>query len=123
MIEGTVTDDGVPAIETDVGGERCQAIIDTGFNGQLELPERLRSFANAQFVGRATSLLAANQRIEEDVFLVDFPFDDRIVRSQATFADGDTILIGTGMLRNYRLYIDFPAQVVAIEKFESEKAA
>lgn len=123
MIEGIVTDDGVPAIETEVGGERCQAIIDTGFNGELELPERLRSFVNPQFVGRATSLLAANQRIEEDVFLVDFPFDDRVIRSQATFAPGDTILIGTGMLRDYRLHIDFPARIVVIEKIESEKAA
>jgi predicted aspartyl protease len=52
-----------------------QAIIDTGFNGDLELPERLRSSLHAQFVGRVTSLLAANQRVEEDVFLVDFPFD------------------------------------------------
>jgi len=57
------------------------------------------------------------------VFLVDFPFDDRIVRAQATFAGSDTILIGTGMLRDYRLHIDFPARIVAIEKMEGEKAA
>ena len=123
MIEGAVTEDGVPAIEMEVGGERWQAIIDTGFNGELELPERLRLCVNAQFVGRVTSLLAANQRIEEDVFLVDFPFDGRIVRSQATFAGGDAILIGTGMLRKYRLNIDFPARIVAIEKIEPKKAA
>ena len=95
MIDGIVTDDGVPAIDVQVGNQRWQAIIDTGFNGELELPERLRSHVNAQFVGRATSLLAANQRIEEDVFLVDFPFDGRTVRAQATFVDGDEILIGT----------------------------
>ena len=123
LIEGAVTEDGVPAIEMEVGGERWQAIIDTGFNGELELPERLRLFVNAQFVGRVTSLLAANQRIEEDVFLVDFPFDGRIVRSQATFAGGDVILMGTGMLREYRLHVDFPARVVVIEKIEREKAA
>ena len=43
MIEGIVSEDGVPVIELDVGGQRWQAIIDTGFNGELELPERLRS--------------------------------------------------------------------------------
>ncbi len=116
MIEGIITEDGVPAIEVEIGSQRWQAIIDTGFNGELELPERLRSHANAQFVGRAASLLAANQRIEEDVFLADFPFDGRIVRVQATFVDGDEILIGTRMLRDYRLRIDFPARTVAIEK-------
>jgi clan AA aspartic protease len=100
----------------DVGNQCWQGIIDTGFNGELELPEQLRLHVNAQFVGRATSLLAANQRIEEDVFLVDVPFDGRTVRAQATFVDGDEILIGTRMLRDYRLWIDFPARTVALER-------
>ncbi len=100
----------------EVGDQRWQAIIDTGFNGELELPERLRSHVNTRFVGRATSLLAVNQRIEEEVFLVDFPFDGRMVRAQATFVDGDEILIGTRMLRDYRLQIDFPARTVCIEQ-------
>lgn len=116
MIDGTITDDGVPAIDVEVGGQRWQAIIDTGFNGELELPDRLQSRVNPRFVGRTTSLLAANQRIEEDVFLVDFPFYDGTVRAQATFVKGDEILIGTRLLRDYRLRIDFPARIVAIEK-------
>ncbi|HUQ70552.1 MAG TPA: hypothetical protein VM165_13565 [Planctomycetaceae bacterium] len=115
MIEGRVTDEGVPTIKIHVGLQWYEAIIDTGFNGELELPERLRSLVNPQLVGRVTSLLAANQRVEEDVYLVDFPFDGRTIRAQATFADGDEILIGTGLLQNYRLRIDFPARSVALE--------
>jgi predicted aspartyl protease len=115
LIGGTVTGDRVPAIEVEVGGQRWQATIDTGFNGELELPERLRSHVNAQFVGVA-SLLAANRRIEEDLFLVDFPFDGRTVRVQATFVGGNEILIGTRMLQEYRLLIDFVAGTVTIEK-------
>ena len=80
MIGGIITEDGVPAIAVEFGSQRWQAIIDTGFNGELELPERLGLHVNARFVGRATSLLAANQQIEEEVFLVDFPFDGRMVR-------------------------------------------
>lgn len=37
-------------IELDAGGQRWQAIIDTGFNGELEVPERLRSRLNARFI-------------------------------------------------------------------------
>jgi predicted aspartyl protease len=110
LIEGTITDDGVPAIDVEVGGEHWRAIIDTGFNGELELPERRRPYVNSQFVGRVTSLLAANQRIEEDVYLVDFPFDGGIVRVQATFIDGGEILIGTQMQRDYRLRVDMQAR-------------
>ena len=116
MIDGIISGDGVPTIEVDVGGQCWQATIDTGFNGELELPEQLRSHVNSRFVGRATSHLAANQRIEEDVFLVDFPFDGRMVRVQATFVDGDEILIGTRMLRDCGLEINFPARTVVIER-------
>jgi clan AA aspartic protease len=116
LIAGIVTEDGVPTIEVQVGGQRCRAVVDTGFNGELELPRRLRSLVRARFVGRATSILAADQSIEEDLFLVDFPFDGRTVRAQATFVDGDEILIGTRMLQGYQLRIDFSARTVAIER-------
>jgi predicted aspartyl protease len=116
LIEGTINEEGVPVIEVEVDGQRWQAIIDTGFNGEAELLERLRSHVQAQFVGRVESLLAANQRIEEDIFLVEFPFDGLLLRIEATFVDGNEILIGTGILKNYRLQIDFVAGTVVIEK-------
>lgn len=116
MIEGMVTNDGVPLVEIEVGNDRWCAIVDTGFNGDLELPERLRSRVNARFVGCVTSHLAANQQIEEDVFLVDFSFGGFTNRAQATFVDDGEILIGTRMLRDYQLFIDFPARTVVIER-------
>lgn len=116
MIAGVVTEEGVPAIDVVVGGINIRAIIDTGFNGELELPERLRSHVNPRLVGRVVSLLAANQQVEEDVYLVDFPFDGAFIRAQATFVAGAKILIGTRMLREYRLAVDFPARTVAVEK-------
>lgn len=116
MIAGEVTEYGIPTVDVLVGGRFWRAIVDTGFNGELELPELLRQHVDARFVVRAESLLAANQRIEEDVFLVVFPFDGRTVLAQATFVDGEDILIGTGMLRDYRLSIDFPVQTVALER-------
>lgn len=50
------------------------------------------------------------------MFLVDFPFDERLVLAEATFVNGNEILIGTGMLRDYRLAIDFPLKTVALER-------
>jgi predicted aspartyl protease len=116
LIEGIVTANGVPKINIAVGGQHWQAIIDTGFNGDLELPAPLRQHLNAQFVGRLTSLLAANQSIEEDVYLVDFQFDGARIRAEATFVEGNELLIGTGMLQAYRLLVDFPANTVSLEK-------
>jgi predicted aspartyl protease len=115
MLAGTVTDDGVPVIMLLVAGQMWSGIIDTGFNGDLELPESLRQSLNARFIGRTSSLLGGGQSVEEDIYLVDFPFDGRTVHAEATFVSGSDILIGTQLLRQYRLEIHFPARTVVLE--------
>ncbi|ETW92942.1 MAG: hypothetical protein ETSY1_41425 [Candidatus Entotheonella factor] len=102
-------------ITLSVAGALWSGIIDTGFNGDLELPEELRGQLNAQYIGRLSSLLAGGQQVDEDVYLVEFPFDGRTVRAEATFADSREILIGTQLLSSYRLEIDFPQQTVRLE--------
>jgi hypothetical protein len=62
---GTVTDNGVPIIMLLVAGQTWQGIIDTGFNGDLELPEALRAAVRPRFIGRISSALAGGQRIVE----------------------------------------------------------
>jgi len=116
VIAGHVTDDGIPIIDLEVAGQQWQAIIDTGFNGDIELPESLRTHLDGECVGRVSSLLAAGQRIEEDVYLVDFPFDGHVQTVQATFVNSEEILIGTHMLRRYRLKIDFSAKTLSIDR-------
>jgi predicted aspartyl protease len=115
VISGTVSDDGVPIIMMPVAGRMWPGIIDTGFNGDLELPEALRALLNVRFIGRMSSLLASGQQIEEDVYLVEFPFDGQTVRVEATFVPGSEILIGTQLLRSYWLEINFPQQTVRLE--------
>ena len=107
MILGVVSLQGLPTIILPIAGKDWHATIDTGFNGDLELPDVLREALNSQFVGRAKAALAGGQTVEEDLYLVDFPFDGRIVQAEATFVSGDSILIGTHLLREYSLHVDF----------------
>ncbi len=116
MIHGMVSADEVPTITLSIAGQNLTATIDTGFNGDLELPEVLRDALNARYVGRMVSALAGGQTIEEDVHLVDFPFDGRVMQAEATFVAGHQILIGTHLLRDYRLQIDFVSQTVELER-------
>ncbi len=111
MIRGFVSADGVPTITLSIGGRDWTAIIDTGFNGDLELPVELHDSLNAWYVGRATSALAGAQTIEEDVYLVDFPFDDQMVQAEATFVSSSQILIGTHLLQEYFLQINFVSKL------------
>ena len=119
-MHGIVSDTGVPIITLSVAGQEWTAPIDTGFNGDIELPEALRNVLNPQYVGKVTSALVGGQvggqTIEEDVYLVDFPFDGDIIQARATFVIGNEILIGTHLLREYRLQIDFVRQTVILEK-------
>jgi predicted aspartyl protease len=115
LIAGSVGENGIPAIEIEIGGTTWKAIIDIGFNGDLELPQRLRPHVNAQFVGRSQSLLAADQTIEEDFYLVDFQFDGQAVRVEASFVESDELLIGTGLLQGHHLHIDFPSRALTLQ--------
>jgi predicted aspartyl protease len=116
VLSGEVTPEGVVLVHLPVAGQDWPAAIDTGFNGQLELPESLFHSLRPLFTGPVEYELAAGQTAVEDVFSVDFPFDGEVLAADATFVDGDTILIGTGLLRDYRLEIDFPAGTVRLER-------
>jgi len=109
LIEGIVTEDGVPQFDLAIAGSTWTAVVDTGFNGDLELPTQLQDRVNAEHLGSIESSLAGGQVLVEENYDVQIPFDGRMVHAQATFVDVDQILIGTRLLRSYRLLIDFPA--------------
>jgi predicted aspartyl protease len=119
MIEGWVSPGGIPEIIVTVAHREWIAEIDTGFNGDLELPEALRNDVNATYFGKVKSHLAANQEIEEPAYDVFFPFDRELCEALATFVKHRTILIGTRLLKAHRLTIDFPSRTLRIERTES----
>src|SRR5260370_31053071 len=103
MIVGNVDEDGVAFITLVVAGQEWRAIIDSGFNGDLELPDALRPFVNPRFRAQTISILGGGQTILEDYYVVDFPFDGHTVPAEATFVPGTEILVGTHLIRDYRL--------------------
>ncbi len=116
MIRGTVTRDGVPVIHVVVADQLWVATIDTGFNGDLELPSALWPFLEPRLAGQVFSLLASGQEVRENAYDVEFPFDGQTVEATVTFAPGDGILLGTRMLQNYRLEIHFPDRTVVLDR-------
>jgi len=116
VIRGVVTATGVPTITLTIAGRDWAATIDTGFNGDLELPASLRSSVNARYFGRVTATLAAGLSVTEEVYIVDFPFDGVELQAEATFVDSNQLLIGTHLLQNYLLRIDFVHGIVELER-------
>lgn len=117
MIQGVVSPDGVPTIQVQVANQEWAATVDTGFNGDLELPEALRTSLNIRDTfGLVKFALAGGQTIEEYVYIVDFPFDGRLVEAAVTFVSDNQILIGTRLLQDYWLQINFVTRTVALER-------
>ncbi len=116
MLQGRVRSDGTPVVMVTVAGSTWTAIIDTGFNGDLELPESLRIAVNPRYQNQVVSILAGGQSVVEDLYDVDFPFDGRTVLAESTFVSSNEILIGTHLLLDYRLEIDFPVQTVTLTR-------
>ncbi len=116
MIVGSVTQDGEPIVFLPVAGRDWPAPVDTGFNGDLELPDALQGSVNARYLCQTVSLLAGGQSIVEDVYRVDFFFDGQTLATEATFVRTDQITLGTNLLREYCLEIHFPNQSVRLER-------
>jgi predicted aspartyl protease len=116
VIQGNVNDDDQPIIELQIGGRTWPALVDTGFNGDIELPIDLFDDLSPRFVGTVTSQLGGGQSVTEDAYLVEIPFDGETIQVEATFVAGDTALIGTQMLPSHRLEINFPQSSVLLER-------
>jgi predicted aspartyl protease len=116
MLVGVVNVDGVPVISYTVGGIDWTAIIDTGFNGGLELPDALRGTFPERPAAPVIYFLGGGQAIHQQAFEVEFPFDGRTVKAHTTFAPRTDILIGTGLLQDYRLEVNFVTRTVILER-------
>jgi predicted aspartyl protease len=113
---GEVDDSGTPIIRLTIAGQEWVATIDTGFNGDLELPDTLAPHFVLTLVAESSTTLAAGKVITEDIFAIQFPFDGEVMAAEATFAATDGILIGTGLLRRHRLDVNFVSRTVLLEK-------
>ena len=116
MATGQVSATGMPVIEVEVAGNRLEAVIDTGFEGGLQLPESWRSRLNPKPYRQVTYQLGGGQTLVVVTYLVSFSLDGHIQTVETLFGESDEILLGVDAMRDYRLLIDFPAGTVALDR-------
>lgn len=115
-MSGEVDDEFTPFVRLLLGDREWIAVIDTGFNGDLELPEALRTHFDPELIGESLTTLGGGAVIEEDLYRIAFPFDGDEVAAEAVFAPVDQILIGTHLLRKHRIEINFVQRTVSLER-------
>ena len=95
---GVVDDRGTPVLHLEIGGREWTAVIDTGFDGHLVLPDALSPHFERRYWGEAGVILGGGQEVTEDLYTIDFPFDGETHSVRVSFAPMEEILIGTAIL-------------------------
>ena len=94
------------------------AIIDTGFQGDLLLPISQAKTLGLVLSGYAPAILADGSRTSQMVFAGSVRFLGKIRQAEIFVADTDAALVGTELLSDCQLVVDFPNQKVSL--FRSE---
>ncbi len=116
MITSFVNRTGSPLIPLRYADQDLMAVVDSGFRGDLELPETFLGAASQDFIGSVESDLAGGQQIEEDVYQVEIDFDGSLMTVETTFADTSMALVGTRLMKEHRLQIDFVHKTLSLKR-------
>jgi clan AA aspartic protease len=94
-----------------IGGRQSMsltALVDTGFDGDLCLPTRVAVQLGLQLIGEQPVEFADGTRKNQLVFAGLASFLGETRDAQIMLTDSEDALIGTNLLQQYRLAIEFP---------------
>lgn len=95
---------------------RLMAIVDTGFSGDLSLPTDIAVALGLELVAERTSTMADGSVRTRLAFAGRVRFLGEIHDVEIHLTDLDEPLIGTRLLEDYRLTIDFAKETVDLKK-------
>ncbi|MFQ6116097.1 MAG: hypothetical protein ACE5NG_18710 [bacterium] len=120
MIEGFIDEHGHPLVEVEVGGSqtsvKVSALVDSGFDGELCLPIEVAIPLGLKLVAVQTIEFADGSTKKELVFDGRLSWEGEFRRAQVYLTAAKQALIGTGLLIERLVTLDFRLGVVRIEK-------
>ena len=119
MLKGLVNSRGEPVVHITLIYTKDRAgffpaVIDTGFNGTLSLPDPLIRRLGLRWIGHESYEIAAGDVVWEKVFVGRIRWFGRIQEVDVLASHAKDILIGTRLLEDHRLIIDFRKRHVRI---------
>ena len=88
--------------------------IDTAFNGFLVFPQKLIEGLGLEQEAATEAVLADGSRVILESFSASTLWFDAIVDAQVIANDGKLPLLGTELLANRRLLVDYKSKIVSI---------
>jgi clan AA aspartic protease len=90
------------------------AWIDTGFTGDLVLPQPLVDELSLPLTGTVAAVLADGSQTTMEAYECFIEWFDKLQRLQVVANDGSHALIGVGLLLDYELRIDYRSKEIAL---------
>lgn len=119
MIKGYLDQYGQPKIKLITKGLQKQiaieAVIDTGFNGELCLPTEIAVLLGLELAGREMVELADGSMQTELFFIGKVILEKDEFPVQISLSESDDALLGTGLLKEQKLEIGFASGTVRLE--------
>jgi clan AA aspartic protease len=97
-----------------ISGQTIECVIDTGFSGGLMLPRSFIEQIPYLEIGRETFILAGGGEIKADVVAVEAYWLNNVQSFASVISEGGDALIGTDLLKNTVLRIDYISSQVEI---------
>ena len=88
--------------------------IDTAFNGFLVFPQKLIDDLDLQQEAATEAILADGSRVILESFIASVEWFGNVVAAQVIANDGKLPLLGTELLANHRLLVDYKDKIVSI---------
>lgn len=119
MLKGRVNRHGEPVVSIQLilrnRPVSFPAIIDTGFNGYLSVPRRLLVRSEWHAIGTEKFEIATGALVEQEIYLGEAIFDGRRGPTYSVSTEAQDILIGTKLLRDKILLVNFQTKQVTIK--------
>ncbi|PIU61372.1 MAG: hypothetical protein COS84_11390 [Armatimonadetes bacterium CG07_land_8_20_14_0_80_40_9] len=109
MIKGRVNEDNLPEIKIKLKGRKrpLKVILDTGFNGELCLPQKMIKKLCSVLCFREYFELAHGELVLADVYRVELTWFGKMREVEVVSTKAKEGLLGTELLRNCTLTFDF----------------
>lgn len=118
MLRGIVNQDDEPIVNITLifknRRHKLPAVIDTGFNGYLSVPQHIANKSKWYFAGFEEYEIATGELVTQRVYLGDVIFDKFRQTTYIVTSNSKDILIGTKLLRNKLLRINFKSKYLTI---------
>ncbi|MCE9528673.1 MAG: hypothetical protein K8R36_21720 [Planctomycetales bacterium] len=98
----------------DAKRERVTVWIDTAFNGGLVIPRREVERLGLKQASTTQAVLADGQVVDLETFTCHLDWFGKVLRTQVVANDGQFPLLGTMLLADRKLVIDYAAKTVVL---------